>query len=240
LPPEAYVFFDVDDTLIHWRASWREAFARAAQEAGAEVHPAQAEQALTTAFYTFYGDYLRKHAPLGDERAFWLDYNERIFTSLGVAPKANATWAAKRAAELLARPDSIALFPEVPGVLRRLAQSGVRLGIITTRPRAAPDLETLGVLGYFEAVFDGLSTGDVKRVGSPQFARAAEIVAAAQAVGWHVGDSYEDDVLGARAAGLRAVLVDRRGACRETDCQRLESLEPLPDLIGARLTEVER
>jgi len=224
-----YVFFDVDDTLIQWTASWEDAFARAAQEAGAQVTPEQAYEALNTAFSTFYPDCLRKHAPLGDETEFWLDYDARILEMLGV--KQHPRRAAARVADFLKRPDSIRLFPEVPEVLQALDDMGARLGILTGRPRAAPDLEALGVLHYFGPIVDGLSAGDSKRIGSALFAHAAETVSAAGAVGWHVGDSYSTDVQPALAAGLRGVLVDRRGRHPNADCPRITDLSGLLEVL---------
>lgn len=224
-----YVFFDVDDTLVQWKVDWAAAFAQAAREAGAEVAREQAWHALNIAFSTFYGDYLRKHSEAGDEREFWLDYNRRIFQMLGV--EEGPSRAAERAAELLKRPDSIQLFPEVPEVLETLAGRGARLGILTGRPRAKPDLEALGVLGYFEVVMDGLWAGEAKGVGAAMFRRAAEVVAESGAVGWHVGDSYEHDVEAARAAGLRGVLVDRRGRHEGADCPRIGDLGGLLGML---------
>jgi len=190
----------------------------------------EAWEGLNTAFSTFYGDYLRKHSARGDEREFWLDYNGRILETLGV--KEEPRRAAERVAELLKRPDSIQLFPEVPEVLRTLREMDARLGIITGRPRAAPDLETLGVLHYFDPVLDGLSMGEAKRVGSAVFAQAAEVVSAVGAVGWHVGDSYEQDVRGAQEVGMQGVLVDRSGREESADCPRVEDLRALPEMIA--------
>lgn len=49
----------------------------------------------------------------------------------------------------------------------------------------------------------------------------------------HVGDLFHIDVLGARAAGLRAVLLDMAGLCADVDCERVRSLAELADLLGA-------
>jgi len=224
-----YVFFDVDDTLVQWRASWTEVFALAAKEAGVDVTRDQAFDAINTAFSTFYSDYLSKHSASGDEEEFWLDYDGRILEMLGV--KNDPRRAAARVCELLKHPDAIQLFPEVPEVLDTLKDRGARLGIITGRPVAAGDLEALGVLHYFDPVLDGLSAGEAKRVGSVIFGPALEAVAEAGAVGWHVGDSYEHDVQAALAAGLRGVLVDRRGKHPDADCDRITDLRGLLDLL---------
>ena len=50
--------------------------------------------------------------------------------------------------------------------------------------------------------------------------------------GLHVGDSEINDRRGARDAGLRAVLVDRRAPADANDGDRVTSLQALLDLIG--------
>jgi len=229
LAPRTYVFFDVDDTLIEWKASWREAFAQAAREAGVEVSPDEAWQSLTTAFSTFYKDCIRQHAASGDEEAFWVDYDGRILRMLGVGRGLRR--ATERVLELLEAPDSIRLYSEVPQVLERLTECGARLGIVTGRPRAGPHLELLGIGHYFDPVIDAFATGSVKSEGS-MFLLAAEAAAREGRTAWHVGDSYQDDVEGARAVGLRPVLVDRRGEHPDADCLRIENLRTLPEMIA--------
>jgi putative hydrolase of the HAD superfamily len=48
-----------------------------------------------------------------------------------------------------------------------------------------------------------------------------------------VGDLYHVDVVGARAAGIRAVLVDQAGLYEGVDCVRVRSIEDL----AARIAE---
>jgi len=48
----------------------------------------------------------------------------------------------------------------------------------------------------------------------------------------HVGDLYEVDVFGARAAGLAAVLVDPADLYGDRDVPRVPSLIELPRLLG--------
>jgi putative hydrolase of the HAD superfamily len=48
----------------------------------------------------------------------------------------------------------------------------------------------------------------------------------------HVGDLYEVDVVGARAAGIVPVLLDAAGLYPEADCIRIQSLSELVDLVG--------
>lgn len=48
----------------------------------------------------------------------------------------------------------------------------------------------------------------------------------------HVGDAYQYDVRGARAAGVHPVLVDPFGLRADVDCDRIEQLADLADLLA--------
>lgn len=224
-----YIFFDVDDTLVEWTVSWREVFARVAAEAGVEATVEQAEEALTEAFTTFYGDTIRQYAAGGDLREFWVDYDGRILALLGV--KNDLRRHAERVVDLLQRPDNIRLYPEAREVLERLAGAGARLGIVTGRPQAGPDLEMLGVRHYFDPVIDAFGAAGIKAEGEV-FARAARAAAECGCQAWHVGDHYDDDVTAPRRAGLRPVLVDRRNAHPEADCPRITDLRQLLEIVA--------
>ena len=49
----------------------------------------------------------------------------------------------------------------------------------------------------------------------------------------HVGDLYHVDVTGARAAGLRAILVDEGDLRPDADCPRIRSIAALPELLAS-------
>jgi putative hydrolase of the HAD superfamily len=51
----------------------------------------------------------------------------------------------------------------------------------------------------------------------------------------HVGDIYHVDVVGARAAGLQAILVDRGDLHEDRDCVRVANLTELADLLDRDL-----
>jgi putative hydrolase of the HAD superfamily len=224
-----YIFFDVDDTLIEWTVSWREVFTVAAREVGVEVSRERAWQALENAFGTYYNHYLAQYAASGDELAFWRAYDGRILSDLGVAGP-HLPRATERVIELLKQPHSMRLYDDVPEALKVLSEHGMRLGIVTGRPRAEPDLGALGVRDYFHPVIDAFSVGSSKSVGH-MFHVAAQVAAEAGLPAWHVGDNYEDDVLGAQAAGLRAVLLDRKGEREGIECLCISSLRELIPVV---------
>jgi len=223
---DCFVFFDMDDTLIEWTVSWSDAFVQAAGSVGVTVHPAKSLAALKRAFTTFYHDCIEEHAKSGDERAFWLDYDGRVLESLGVT--SGLAEAREQVVDLLMQPGSRRLYVEVPEVLQALSEQGIKLGIITSRPLAEPDLTALGIRKYFHPLIDAFTAKSAKSKGH-MFHLAAEVVEGISA--WHVGDNYEDDVVRARSAGFRPVLVDRRGECDGLDCPKVRNLWELVTLL---------
>lgn len=227
---DCYVFFDVDDTLVEWLVSWQEVFVQVAREAGVQVTWEQASDRLQHALDSYYHDCLVQHSADGapDLRGFWLDYDGRILASLGVT--GDLRHYAQRVWDLLQHPQAIRLYREAPEALRQLADGGAKLGVITGRPLAKPDLERLGVAHYFDPIMDGFTTRGSKSRGS-MFRLAAEAAAQADLPAWHVGDRYGDDVVRARAAGLRPILLDRRASHPDPDCPRISDLTEVAEII---------
>jgi putative hydrolase of the HAD superfamily len=96
-------------------------------------------------------------------------------------------------------------FPEVPGALRALRAGGHRLVVVSNWDVSLHGvLEATGLAPLVDAVITSAEAGAAKP--DPAIFAAA---GASGAHGLHAGDSREHDVAGARAAGLRPVLVDR-------------------------------
>jgi len=225
---DCYVFFDVDDTLVQWNLTWQDAFVQVAREAGVECTAERAVKGLEEAFTGVYQECLRKHAPNGELREFWLEYDGRILAMLGVDH--DLRHHAGRLWDLLQDPKATQLYPEVPETLRTLTDRGAKLGIVTGRPVAYPDLDRLGVAHYFAPVLDAFGTRSTKDEGV-MFGLAVEAARGAGRPAWYVGDNYAMDVLGARAAGLRPILVDRHSTYPAPDCPRVTDLREIADLV---------
>jgi putative hydrolase of the HAD superfamily len=102
-------------------------------------------------------------------------------------------------------------YPDVLPALRELRERGVTLVIASNWDCSLPDW--LGPAGITELV-DGVVTS--AEVGAPKpnpriFERALAIAGAAPSEAIHVGDTVDNDVNGAAAAGVRAVLLQRDG-----------------------------
>ena len=120
------------------------------------------------------------------------------------------------------------LYPDARPSLSRLRRQGLRLGLVTNFDmRVFTLLDNLGLGSHFDVVAVPGVTGAAKpdpRVFD--FALASCRTSADRAV--HVGDSVDEDVVGARRAGLRAVLLDRKKRC--VGVPGVDRIETLDDL----------
>jgi putative hydrolase of the HAD superfamily len=105
--------------------------------------------------------------------------------------------------------NSLAVEDEVVEVLRRLRADGYRMGLVSnmslTRESIAGDVEQLGLSGFFDAAV--FSSGFGVRKPDPRiFEEALHLLGAEPAETVFVGDRLHDDIGGAQAVGMRAVL----------------------------------
>ena len=116
---------------------------------------------------------------------------------------------------------------DVPKALARLRARVPRLVVVSnSNGRLHVKMERLGLARYFDLMFDS----HLEKVEKPDprlFEIALERSGGRAETTLHVGDFYWIDVVGARAAGLRAVLVDSAGLYPEADCPRIRSLAEL-------------
>lgn len=112
--------------------------------------------------------------------------------------------------------DGITVFPDVPEVLPTLRAAGLRMGLITnsSHPMWMRDVElnTLGLLDQFpECRFSAADVGCLKPYPLI-FSTALHCLGLEPGEVVFVGDEPLADIVGARSAGMRAILRMRRGA----------------------------
>ena len=96
---------------------------------------------------------------------------------------------------------------ETPAALERLRAAGVRLGVVSNSDgRVAEALAAAGLAHLFEVIVDSHVAG-VEKPDPRIFRIALEALGVDPSEALYVGDLYEVDVIGARAAGLSAALV---------------------------------
>jgi putative hydrolase of the HAD superfamily len=122
-------------------------------------------------------------------------------------------------------------YEDVEPALRELRARGMTLVIASNWDCSLADW--LGPAGLLELV-DGVVTSAEVGASKPDmrvFRRALALAGAGPEAAVHVGDSLENDVAGARAAGIRPVLV-WRGSRAPADVEVIPSLRELPHLLS--------
>ncbi len=122
-------------------------------------------------------------------------------------------------------------YPEVPEVLEELRRRGYRLAVVSNWEPDLPDvLNRVGLLDAFDVVVASAVVGAAKP--DPRIFRVAlETLKVEPQATVHVGDSYEADVQGARAAGIHPVLLDRDYVYQQSDVPLIRTLQELPPLL---------
>ena len=120
-------------------------------------------------------------------------------------------------------------FADAAPALRALRDRGLRLVVASNWDCSLPGfLERAGLLELLDGVVSSAEVGRAKP--APEvFLEALRVAGARPEEALHVGDSIENDVEGARRAGLRAVLVARDGRVPD-GVEAVRSLEELASL----------
>jgi putative hydrolase of the HAD superfamily len=176
--------------------------------------------------FEYYADAYSPSASAGDKRAFWIEFTKRLFRQASVRGMAVEAADHADAVRDIFGATCFELFPEVPAVLAGLRERGLRLAIVSNWQRGLHHFcHELDVAASFDAI---ISSADVaaEKPDPRIFAEALRRLGVSPADAIHVGDTIRDDVDGARAAGMHAVLVDREDA-REYAGERVRQLGEL-------------
>ncbi len=116
--------------------------------------------------------------------------------------------------------------PDVPPALEALRRS-YRLGVISnSNGTVRRKLQRVGLAGLFEIIVDSHEEG-IEKPDPRLFRIALDRAGAAPERSVYVGDLYHVDVVGARAAGMEAVLLDPGNVHADKPVRRIASLGEL-------------
>ncbi len=140
-------------------------------------------------------------------------------------------WASQLALELKRDvPTSRLWSGKIDGVEESLASfsaRGLMLAVVSNSDGSAEDcVIAAGVRKYFSAVVDSGIVG-IEKPDPEIFRHAMRLVGARSSRTLYVGDLYDVDIVGARAAGLHALLLDPFGDWEYVDCPRAVDLRSL-------------
>lgn len=223
------VLLDAGNTLFYEKPSRFDIYAGAARDLGLAAGADDVRRAM--------------HAE--HERLPWVEgetvrYTDRwfrayvpaVFRSLG-APAARAERLVDELRERFRVSARFHLFPETAEVLDALRAGGARLAIVSNwSERLASRLEEMDLARRVDAVLISAVEG-VEKPSPAIFERAVARLGVDLDDAIHVGDHPVKDVEGARAAGLRAWLIDRDGGAPEREgMPTIRSLRELVPMIG--------
>ena len=218
------ILFDVDFTLARPGPELGpEGYERLGEAHGLRLDPARYPSARAAAIAG-----LEAHPELDHDEEIWVRFTVDIVRGMGGdGPEVD-----RIAREIVRRWEHahhFELYDDVLPVLAELRRAGFRIGLVSNTSR---DLDAF--VRHFGIDVDAwLSSGTHGKVKpSPLiFAAALELLGVMAAEAVMVGDSLSDDVEGARACGMRAILLDRAGD-GDGDAQSIGSLEELPAALG--------
>ncbi len=221
------VIFDAGNTLIYMPRQPEEILQELCARLGSPVDLEAARGACHQS-----EDYYVRHylGYTGDQGEFWHRYHAEALRYLGIEDPTG-----DRAAYLshgFGRTGVWQPYPEAAEVCRQLKARGLRLGVVSNGSITVEDLlSQVGLLSFFEVVIASQSLA-IQKPDPRIFQTALRRLGVDAGRALYVGDLYEVDVLGARGAGLNAVLIDRQGGNGDLDCPVIRSLKELIPLVG--------
>jgi HAD superfamily hydrolase (TIGR01549 family) len=218
------VLFDVDFTLSRPGPELGpEGYRRLGERHGLALDPALHEQARLAALAD-----LQRHPELVHDEELWVTFTEDIVRGMG-GDAAGARACAVEMVRQWERHENFALYEDVLPVLRELRGYGLRLGLVSNGQRDLDEFVSHHGLDVDVAV--GSRAHGRQKPHPSIFEAALGILGAAPHEAAMVGDSYEDDIEGARVLGMLAVLVDRDDRFPE-ETERIPDLFALPAALG--------
>jgi FMN phosphatase YigB (HAD superfamily) len=198
--------FDAGDTLLHWNVHKRDRFRWMCEQVGAtlpldEIACRNAARAAERFFYS--------HSGRTDSwtESWWIEVYAAGVAELGLP----LDIAVRMATFRRTAPNRWVLDPVALLVLQQLRERDYKIGLVSNWDGTlATTCGELGLASHIDYIGDSTVFGQAKPAAS-FFLHVLDRLGAHPENAFHVGDHYDADVVGARAAGISAVLIDVLG-----------------------------
>ena len=214
------VLFDVDFTLARPGPELMpEGYVSCAARHGLTLDALRYEDAREAAFVD-----LQRHPEFDHDEEIWVAFTERIVLGMGGSQPASREVAVELTARW-AQHANFELYDDALPTLEAVREHGLRIGLLSNTAR---DLGAF--VAHHGLEVDAVLTSRVHGKTKPHesiFRAVLELLEVEPGEAMMVGDTLEDDVDGALAVGMQAVLLDREGRYPER-----ESLGDLRELVA--------
>lgn len=218
------VLFDAGNTLLFLD------YARLAEGVGTALGVPLTAGSLA-AHVTEAADAMERAAGSDQERA--AAYLEALFRLSGVPSERMGEVRDRVAAMHRERHLWCSVPEQIHDSLGRLRNAGLKLGIVSNSDgRVEQALAEAGLREYFDVVIDSSLAG-IEKPDPAIFLAALDALGVAPDEALYVGDLYEVDIVGARAAGIEAVLLAPAGSARRP-CRTAASIAEVVDTLLSR------
>jgi putative hydrolase of the HAD superfamily len=223
------VFFDLYQTLVHYQPSQEELEADALKNLGVNVTADALRRPILVANEYIYKQMASR--PLSrrsreETIALYTEYQRIVLKEAGIT--ADEKIVLRLLGMMQQAKMDLVLFDDVAAALDDLKKRGLKLGLISNiEQNMTATLDKLGLSPKLDIVVTSQDAGFTKP--QPEIFRYAlkqAGVSPAEAV--YIGDQYQVDVVGAKGAGMKGILIDRDNYYREpVDCPKIKSLKDL-------------
>jgi putative hydrolase of the HAD superfamily len=229
------IFFDWFNTLAHYYPPREELESQALKELGFAVSPKELSYGLYLGDKMMYEENARIPVRLRsreDQTQLYMRFHRTILKEVNI--NASDEVVLKLLKRMLQLNDSMkfVLFDDVITTLKTLKKQDLKLGLLTNLQTEVGSMcRELGIAEYLDfTVTSGEAGADKPQ--PPIFLKALELAQVTAAEAMHVGDQYQNDVLGARGVGIAPILLDRADYYAEIkDCPRIKSLSEVSKYI---------
>ena len=228
------VFFDFYQTLGVWGQSLRPRVEKITDRYACEIDWERYDTARGNLYADASGSDPMTHDLLETMQQILDSYRE-FLAALGVQEYLDQmTWELLQSEHSLFAANAATLYEDTVPTLQHLRDAGFKLAIVSNWDTPLDPLaERLGIAHYFDIIVASHDTRVRSAKPDPHifnYTLAAVGVSAEETV--HVGDTYAADIIGAKNAGIRPILIDRDGTQTGRWDETIQSLSELPALLN--------
>ena len=230
------IFFDWFNTLAHYYPPREEFESQALKELGFDVSPKAISPGLYLADKNYYEENVRlpiRQRSREEQTKIYTGYHRIILKEAGITLTDDLVFKLMSRILQLNTSMKFILFDDVIATLKVLKEKKLILGLLTNLQSEVDSIcHELGIAAYLDFTVTSTEVG-ADKPQPPIFMKALELAQAKASETIHIGDHYQNDVLGARGVGISPILLDRADYYAEiTDCPRIKSLVEVSRYLG--------